>query len=531
MNREFQFKEEAREGLVKGVNLLADAIKVTLGAQGRYVTIDNAHGLPKTTKDGYSIARDAFSKDRSVNMGIQMLKHVTDKTVEDAGDGTTTSAVLTQKIVNLAVKNIAAGANPVDLKQGIEFATHRVIEDLESQTKELSLNSDNLLRVASISANNDNVLGSIISETYNKIGVDGKITIDFSQTGETYSEVVEGMEVNSGLISPLFVTSPEKLESELKDPYIIVTDKKITKFSQIHPLLDLISQEAKPVLIICDSFEGEALTTLATNHHRGLIKAAVIKAPSFKNQKLETLEDIAIHTGATVISENKGMSLHKATLSDLGRAVKIISTKTNTTIIDGFGKEEDVKKRVKFLKNMIKQNKNNTSYSRYEERLARLISGVAVIYAGGNSTIEQKEIMDRIDDSVKATKAALQEGVVIGGGATLLKIANRLSNVIRAFKNPDIKTGYNIVLEAIQEPIKVISENAGKNGSVIAHTVLTSEIDNAGYNAKDDAIVDMLEEGILDPKKVTRVALQNSVSVANMIITTECSLPLLLDEK
>lgn len=516
MSKTIVFDSEARQGLAEGVNQLANAVKVTLGAKGRNVDI----GF-KVTKDGVSVAREIVLEDPLQNRGAQIVKEVASKTDELAGDGTTTATVLAQAIIKEAIKNISAGANPMDLKRGIDQAVEIVVEDLKQQAKEIRSSAD-IKNIATISANNDESIGDLIAEAFEKVGKDGVITPENSKGTETYVDVVEGMLVDSGLISPYLLTDREKMIAKHDNPYIVITDKKISHLSEIQGLLELVVEEERPVVFIAENIEGEALSTLIYNHAKGGIKSAAIKAPSYGEYRKEILDDIAAVTGATIITEDMGISLNEATLEHLGQAESITISKNETTIVNGAGGKDAIDLRVKQIRHQLEENEIDSMKTRLQERLGKLTGGVAVLYVGANSEVELKEKRDRVDDALKATKAAVEEGIVAGGGVALIRAKQALKAIY--CENADVRTGMNIISKAIEAPLRTIIANAGGEGSVVINKVEESDNNSFGFNAKTDKYVDMLEAGIVDPKKVTRVALENAASVAGMILTTECVL-------
>ena len=521
MAKDIKFDIEARDGLKRGVDALANAVKVTLGPKGRNVTISKSFGGPTVTKDGVSVAKEIELVDELENMGAQMVKEVASKTNDLAGDGTTTATVLAQAIVKEGLKNVAAGANPMDLKRGIDKAVKAIVENLSKQAKEVGSSSDEIKQVASISANNDDKIGELIAQAFEKVGKEGVITVEEAKGTDTYVDVVEGMQFDRGYLSPYFVTDADKMVAELDNPYILLFDKKIANLQEILPLLEPVAQSGRPLLIIAEDVEGQALATLVVNKLRGGLKIAAVKAPGFGDRRKAMLEDIAILTNGTVISEERGFSLENATLDMLGTAENVSIDKDNTTIVNGSGDAENIKARVNQIKAQIETTTSDYDKEKLQERLAKLAGGVAVLYVGAASEVEMKEKKDRVDDALHATRAAVEEGIVAGGGVALV----RSKNVLEAVKgeNADEQTGINIIARAIEAPLRTIAENAGKEGSVICAKVIDGEND-FGYNAKSDEYVNMLAAGIIDPKKVTRVALENAASVSGMILTTECAL-------
>ena len=521
MAKDIKFDIEARDGLKRGVDALANAVKVTLGPKGRNVIISKSFGAPTVTKDGVSVAKEVELENELENMGAQMVKEVASKTNDLAGDGTTTATVLAQAIVKEGLKNVAAGANPMDLKRGIDKAVDAIISDLEKQTQKVGNSSDKIQQVAAISANNDNVIGDLIAEAFGKVGKEGVITVEEAKGTDTYVDVVEGMQFDRGYLSPYFVTDADKMIADLESPYVLLFDKKISNLQEILPILEPVSQSGRPLLIIAEDVDGQALATLVVNKLRGGLKIAAVKAPGFGDRRKAMLEDIAILTGGTVISEERGFSLENATLDLLGTAEGITIDKDNTTIVNGSGDADAIKARVNQIKAQIETTTSDYDKEKLQERLAKLAGGVAVLYVGAASEVEMKEKKDRVDDALHATRAAVEEGIVAGGGVALVRAKKVLESL--ATENLDETTGVQIVNKAIEAPLRTIVENAGGEGSVVINKVLEGKKD-FGYDAKTETYVDMLEAGIIDPKKVTRVALENAASVAGMILTTECAL-------
>ena len=521
MAKKIEFDIEAREGIKRGVDALANAVKVTLGPKGRNVIIGKSFGAPQVSKDGVTVAKEIELKDNLENMGAQMVKEVASKTNDLAGDGTTTATILAQSIVNEGLKNVAAGANPMDLKRGIDKAVTSVVQDLEKQSVEIGSASDKILQVASISANNDSTVGTLITEAFEKVGKEGVITVEEAKGTETYVDVVEGMQFDRGYISPYFVTDSEKMEADLETPQILITDKKISVMKDLLPILEPVAQTGKPLLIIAEDIDGEALATLVVNKLRGSLKIAAVKAPGFGDRRKAMLEDIAILTGGTVISEERGFNLESATLDMLGTAEKVTIDKDNTTIVNGSGKSKDIKDRVNQIKSQIESTTSDYDKEKLQERLAKLSGGVAVLYVGAPSEVEMKEKKDRVDDALHATRAAIEEGIVAGGGVALLNSRSEFDKIKSS--NNDEATGIQIINKAIEAPLRIIVENSGEESSVVISKVLAGN-KNFGYDAKEGKFVDMLKNGIIDPKKVARVALENAASVAGMILTTECAL-------
>jgi len=521
MAKDIKFDIDARDGLKRGVDALANAVKVTLGPKGRNVIISKSFGAPTVTKDGVSVAKEIELKDELENMGAQMVKEVASKTNDLAGDGTTTATVLAQAIVKEGLKNVAAGANPMDLKRGIDKAVAAIVADLEKQAKKVGNSSEKIKQIAAISANNDNTIGELIATAFSKVGKEGVITVEEAKGMETYVDVVEGMQFDRGYLSPYFVTDADKMIADLENPYILLFDKKISNLQEILPILEPVSQAGRPLLIIAEDVDGQALATLVVNKLRGGLKIAAVKAPGFGDRRKAMLEDIAILTGGTVISEERGFSLENATLDLLGTAETITVDKDNTTIVNGAGNAEAIKTRVNQIKAQIKTTTSDYDKEKLQERLAKLAGGVAVLYVGAASEVEMKEKKDRVDDALNATRAAVEEGIVAGGGVALVRAKKVLEKITT--ENLDESTGVQIINKAIEAPLRIIIENAGGEGSVVLNKVLEGKKD-FGYDAKNDVYVDMLEAGIIDPKKVTRVALENAASVAGMILTTECAL-------
>lgn len=521
MAKDIRFDIDARDGLKRGVDALANAVKVTLGPKGRNVIISKSFGGPTVTKDGVSVAKEIELKDALENMGAQMVKEVASKTNDLAGDGTTTATVLAQAIVKEGLKNVAAGANPMDLKRGIDKAVDAIVTDLSKQAKEVGSSSEKIKQVASISANNDEVVGDLIARAFEKVGKEGVITVEEAKGTDTYVDVVEGMQFDRGYLSPYFVTNPEKMNVELDNPYILLYDKKVSSLKELLPVLEPVAQSGKPLLIIAEDVDGEALSTLVVNKLRGALKIAAVKAPGFGDRRKAMLEDIAILTGGTVIAEESGYTLENANINMLGTAEKVSIDKDNTTIVNGAGNADLIQNRVNQIKAQMETTTSDYDREKLQERLAKLAGGVAVLYVGAASEVEMKEKKDRVDDALHATRAAVEEGIVAGGGVALLRAKSALKEL--KSENADEATGIQIVARAIESPLRTIVENAGLEGSVIVAKVSEGTGD-FGYNAKTDEYVDMLAAGIIDPKKVTRVALENAASVAGMILTTECAL-------
>ena len=517
MAKEIFFNTEAREKLKKGVEAIADAVKVTLGPKGRNVILDKKFGAPTVTKDGVTVAKEIELKDPVENMGAQLVKEVASKTADDAGDGTTTATVLTQAIFAHGIKNVAAGANPMDLKRGIDKAVIAIIESLEKQSNPIS-DEKEIAQVASISANNDQEIGDMIADAMNKVGKDGVITVEEAKGTGTEVKTVEGMEFDRGYLSPYFVTNTEKMEADLETPYILIYDKKISSMKELLPVLEATAQTGKPLIIISEDVDGEALATLVVNKIRGSLKVAAVKAPGFGDRRKAMLEDIAILTGGTVISEERGFKLESASLEDLGTAEKITIDKDNTIIVNGGGKTEDIEARVSQIKAQIETTTSDYDKEKLQERLAKLSGGVAILYIGAATEIEMKEKKDRVDDALHATRAAVQEGIVAGGGIAFIRAISALDKVKAS--NDDQETGVNIIRLALEAPLRTIATNAGSEASVVVQKVKEGK-DDFGYNAREDKFEKMIAAGIIDPTKVTRLALENAASIASLLLTTE----------
>ena len=521
MAKDIKFDIEARDGLKRGVDALANSVKVTLGPKGRNVIISKSFGGPQVTKDGVTVAKEVELENELENMGAQMVKEVASKTNDLAGDGTTTATVLAQAIVKEGLKNVASGANPMDLKRGIDCAVSTIADELNKQAKQIGNSSEKIKQVASISANNDNTIGDLISKAFEKVGKEGVITVEEAKGTDTYVDVVEGMQFDRGFLSPYFVTNADKMITELENPYILLIDKKISNLQEILPILEPVSQSGRSLLIIAEDVEGQALATLVVNKLRGGLKIAAVKAPGFGDRRKAMLEDIAILSGGTVISEERGFSLENADLTMLGTAETVTIDKDNTTIVNGSGKSEEIKARVNQIKAQIETTTSDYDKEKLQERLAKLAGGVAVLYVGAASEVEMKEKKDRVDDALNATRAAVEEGIVAGGGVALVR-TKKILEKLKADNNDEL-TGIQIVTRAIEAPLRTIVENAGSEGSIVVAKVMDGK-DNYGYDAKKEEYVDMLKAGIIDPKKVTRIALENAASVAGMILTTECAL-------
>ena len=521
MAKKIQFDVEAREGLKKGVDALANAVKVTLGPKGRNVIIGKSFGGPQVTKDGVTVAKEIELEDALENMGAQMVKEVASKTNDLAGDGTTTATILAQAIVKEGLKNVTAGANPMDLKRGVDKAVDLVVKELNKKAETVGNSSEKIKQIASISANNDEAIGELITEAFDKVGKEGVITVEEAKGTDTYVDVVEGMQFDRGYLSPYFVTNSEKMESDLETPYILLYDKKISAMKDLLPVLEPVAQTGKPLLVIAEDVDGEALATLVVNKLRGSLKIAAVKAPGFGDRRKAMLEDIAILTGGTVISEDRGFTLENTTIEMLGSAERVTIDKDNTTVVNGSGDKKNIASRVNQIKAQIETTTSDYDKEKLQERLAKLAGGVAVLYVGAASEVEMKEKKDRVDDALHATRAAVEEGIVAGGGVALLRTRGALEKL--SSENLDEITGIQIISRAIEAPLRTIVENAGGEGSVVVAKVLEGK-NNFGYDAKSETFVDLLKKGIIDPKKVTRIALENAASVAGMILTTECAL-------
>ena len=519
MAKEIKFEIKAREELKKGVDALADAVKVTLGPKGRNVIIEKKFGAPHITKDGVSVAREVELEDPFQNMGAQLVKEVASKTGDDAGDGTTTATVLAQSIINVGLKNVTAGANPMDLKRGIDKAVAAVVASIKGMSQEVGDDFKKIEDVARVSANNDETIGRLIAEAMEKVKKEGVITVDEAKGTETTIEVVEGMQFDRGYISPYFVTDSEKMECAMENPFLLLHDKKISNLKDILPILEQTAQSGRPLLIIAEDVDQDALATLVVNRLRGSLKICAVKAPGFGDRRKEMLEDIAILTGGNVISADKGMALTTATMQDLGTATKVTVTKENTTIVNGAGSKEAIAQRVGQIKAQIAQTTSDYDREKLQERLAKLAGGVAVLHIGAPSEVEMKEKKDRVDDALSATRAAIAEGIVPGGGVAYIRCLAALDNL--KGDNDDETTGIDIVRRAIEEPLRQIANNAGVEGAVVVQKVREGNGD-FGYNARTDTYENLLASGVIDPAKVTRVALENAASIAGMFLTTEC---------
>ena len=528
MAKEIKFDIDARNLMKEGADALANAVKVTLGPKGRNVVIDKKFGAPQVTKDGVTVAKEIELEDRFQNMGAQMVKEVASKTNDQAGDGTTTATVLAQSIINVGLKNVAAGANPMDLKRGIDKAVDAVVEDLKKQSQAVGDDYSKIEQVGTISANNDNYIGKLIADAMGKVKKDGVITVEEAKGTETEVKVVEGMQFDRGYISAYFMTNPDKMEAVLEQPQILITDKKISTMKDLMPVLEPIAREGRSLLIIAEDVDGEALTTLVVNKLRGTLKVAAVKAPGFGDRRKEMLQDIATLTGGIVVSEERGFTLENATPDMLGRAEKVVIDKENTTIVNGAGDKEAIADRAGQIRKQISTTTSDYDREKLQERLGKLAGGVAVLYVGAASEVEMKEKKDRVEDALNATRAAVEEGIIPGGGVALVRAEAALAKV--KGENEDETTGIHIVARAIEEPIRTIAANAGKEGSVIVQKVKEGKAD-FGYNARTDKFENLLSTGVIDPTKVVRVALQNAASVAGMFLTTECALADIKEEQ
>ena len=521
MAKEIKFDVDVRSKMKEGADALANAVKVTLGPKGRNVVIDKKYGAPQVTKDGVTVAKEVELEDRFANMGAQMVKEVASKTNEQAGDGTTTATVLAQAIINVGLKNVTAGANPMDLKRGIDKAVAAIVGNLKKQSQEVGDDYSKIEQVGTVSANNDGYIGKLIADAMSKVKKDGVITVEEAKGTETEVKVVEGMQFDRGYISPYFMTNGDKMEAVLDDTYILLTDKKISNMEDLMPVLEPVAREGRGLLIIAEDVEGQALTTLVVNRLRGTLKVAAVKAPGFGDRRKEMLQDIAVLTGATVISEERGFTLQNATVQMLGRAEKVTITKENTTIVGGAGDSEAIADRADQIRKQISTTTSDYDKEKLLERLGKLAGGVAVLYVGATSEIEMKEKKDRVEDALNATRAAVEEGYLPGGGVAYIRAASALNGL--KGENDDETTGIHIVAKAIEEPLRQIAENAGVDGSVIIQKVKEGKGD-FGYNARTDEYVNLYEAGVIDPTKVARVALENAASVAGMFLTTECGI-------
>jgi chaperonin GroEL len=518
MAKELFFDSEAREKLKRGVDTLANAVKVTLGPKGRNVIIDKKFGSPQITKDGVTVAKEIELEDAVENMGAQLVKEVASKTADQAGDGTTTATVLAQSIYTIGSKNVAAGANPMDLKRGIEKAVDAIVKDLKKQSRPITT-SNEIAQVATISANNDSEIGKMISSAMEKVGREGVITVEEARGTETEVKTVEGMQFDRGYLSAYFVTNTDKMEVELEKPFILISEKKVSSMKELLPVLEVVAQTGRPLLIISEDVDGEALATLVVNKIRGALKVAAVKAPGFGDRRKAMLEDIAILTGGTVIAEERGFKLENATIEYLGQADKIIIDKDNTTIVNGSGSKDDINNRVNQIKSQIENTTSDYDREKLQERLAKLSGGVAILYIGAATEVEMKEKKDRVDDALHATRAAVEEGIVAGGGVALIRAIGSLDKL--KGENEDQITGINIIRQAVESPLRTIVANAGGEASVVVNAVRAGK-DDFGYNAREDKYENMIAAGIIDPTKVTRLALENAASIAGLLLTTEC---------
>jgi chaperonin GroEL len=516
--KDVKFSGDARDRMLRGVDILANAVKVTLGPKGRNVVIDKSFGAPRITKDGVTVAKEIELEDKFENMGAQMLREVASKTNDTAGDGTTTATVLAQAIVREGAKSVAAGMNPMDLKRGIDIAVAAVIKDIEKRAKPVASSAE-VAQVGTISSNGDATIGSMIAKAMQKVGNEGVITVEENKALETEVEIVEGMQFDRGYLSPYFVTNPEKMTAELEDAYVLLHEKKLSGLQAMLPVLEAVVQSGRPLLIIAEDIEGEALATLVVNRLRGGLKVAAVKAPGFGDRRKAMLEDIAILTGGQLISDELGMKLESVTLKMLGRAKKIVIDKENTTIVNGAGKKPDIEARVNQIKAQVEETTSDYDREKLQERLAKLAGGVAIIRVGGATEIEVKEKKDRVEDALNATRAAVQEGIVPGGGTALLRAKKAVGRIHN--DNSDVQAGINIVLKALEAPIRQIAENAGVEGSIVVGKVLENKSETFGFDAQNEEYVDMVAKGIIDPAKVVRTALQDAASVAGLLVTTE----------
>ena len=518
MAKELFFDSEAREKMKRGVDTLANAVKVTLGPKGRNVIIDKKFGSPQITKDGVTVAKEIELEDAVENMGAQLVKEVASKTADQAGDGTTTATVLAQSIYTIGSKNVAAGANPMDLKKGIEKAVDAIVKDLKKQSRPITT-SNEIAQVATISANNDSEIGKMISSAMDKVGREGVITVEEARGTETEVKTVEGMQFDRGYLSAYFVTNTDKMEVELEKPFILISEKKVSSMKELLPVLEVVAQTGRPLLIISEDVDGEALATLVVNKIRGALKVAAVKAPGFGDRRKAMLEDIAILTGGTVIAEERGFKLGNATIEYLGQADKIIIDKDNTTIVNGSGSKDDINNRVNQIKSQIENTTSDYDREKLQERLAKLSGGVAILYIGAATEVEMKEKKDRVDDALHATRAAVEEGIIAGGGVALIRAIGSLDKL--KGENEDQMTGINIIRQAVESPLRTIVANAGGEASVVVNAVRAGK-DDFGYNAREDKYENMIAAGIIDPTKVTRLALENAASIAGLLLTTEC---------
>jgi chaperonin GroEL len=516
--KDVRFSSDARDRMLRGVDILNNAVKATLGPKGRNVVLDKSYGAPRITKDGVTVAKEIELEDKFENMGAQMVREVASKTSDNAGDGTTTATLLTASMIKEGLKLVAAGMNPMDLKRGIDIATSAVVKDIEGRAKKVQ-SSDEIAQVGTISANGDKAIGKMIADAMKKVGNEGVITVEEAKTAETELDVVEGMQFDRGYLSPYFITNAEKMAAELEDAYILIHEKKLSSLQPMLPILEAIVQTGKPLLIVAEDIEGEALATLVVNKLRGGLKVAAVKAPGFGDRRKAMLEDIAVLTAGTMIAEDLGIKLENVTLQMLGKAKRVRIEKENTTIIDGAGKKQDIEGRIAQIKAQIEETKSDYDREKLQERLAKLAGGVAVIRVGGSTEVEVKEKKDRVDDAMHATKAAVEEGIVPGGGVALLRAKAAVGKL--KDENPDVQAGINIVLRALEAPVRQIVENAGVEGSVVVGKINENKSQTYGFDAQTEQYVDMLSAGIVDPAKVVRVALQDAASIAGLMITTE----------
>jgi chaperonin GroEL len=516
--KDVRFSSDARDRMLRGVDILNNAVKVTLGPKGRNVVLDKSYGAPRITKDGVTVAKEIELEDKFENMGAQMVREVASKTSDNAGDGTTTATVLTASIIKEGLKLVAAGMNPMDLKRGIDMAAAAVVKDIERRAKKVQ-SSEEIAQVGTISANGDKAVGKMIADAMKKVGNEGVITVEEAKTANTELDVVEGMQFDRGYLSPYFITNAEKMVAELEDPYILIHEKKLSSLQPMLPILEAVVQSGKPLLIVAEDIEGEALATLVVNKLRGGLKVAAVKAPGFGDRRKAMLEDIAVLTTGTMIAEDLGIKLENVTLQMLGKAKRVRIEKENTTIIDGAGKKQDIEGRIAQIKAQIEETTSDYDKEKLQERLAKLAGGVAVIRVGGSTEVEVKEKKDRVDDAMHATKAAVEEGIVPGGGVALLRAKAAIGKL--SDENSDIQAGINIVLRALEAPIRQIAENSGVEGSIVVGKVLENKSQTFGFDAQTEQYVDMLNAGIVDPAKVVRVALQDAASIAGLMITTE----------
>jgi chaperonin GroEL len=516
--KEVKFAQDARERMLRGVDILTNAVKVTLGPKGRNVVLDKSFGAPRITKDGVTVAKEIELEDKFENMGAQMVREVASKTSDEAGDGTTTATLLAHAIVREGAKAVAAGANPMDLKRGIDVAVHAVVDELKSKSKKVT-SSEEIAQVGTISANGDPAVGKMIAEAMKKVGNEGVITVEEAKSLESELEVVEGMQFDRGYISPYFITNAEKMVAELESPYILINEKKLSNLQSLLPLLEAVVQSGRPLLVIAEDVEGEALATLVVNKLRGGLKVAAVKAPGFGDRRKAMLEDIAVLTGGNVVSEDLGIKLENVTVNMLGNAKRVSITKDDTTIVDGAGKKKDIEARIAQIKQQIEDTTSDYDREKLQERLAKLAGGVAVIKVGGSTEVEVKEKKDRVDDALNATRAAVEEGIVPGGGVALMRALKTLEGLKPG--NDDQRVGINIVRRALQAPARQIAENAGEDGAVVAGKILDSKDYSFGYNAQTGDYGDLVKQGVIDPAKVVRTALQDAASVAGLLVTTE----------